>query len=71
MELYDGKVAEQNALEEEPPASIDAPIISDVMIAGQESTITDLQRANYFWQSHLSDRCHILSMEPDGNCFFR
>jgi hypothetical protein len=71
MELYDTKVAEQNAMEQEPPADIDAPVISDVMIAEQESTITDLQHSNNFWQSHLPDRCHILSIEPDGNCFFR
>jgi hypothetical protein len=71
MELYKAKVAEQNAMEHKPPADIDAPVTSDVMIAGQESTVTDLQRANNFWQSHLPDRCHILSMEPDGNCFFR
>ncbi len=70
MELYNAKVAEQNAMEQEPPANIDAPIISDVMIAGQEPTVTDLQHSNNFWQSHLPDRCHILSMEPNGNCFF-
>jgi hypothetical protein len=58
-------------MEHEPPAGIDAPVISDVMIAGQESTVTDTQCANDFWQSHLSDRCHILSMELDGKCFFR
>jgi hypothetical protein len=70
MELYDAKVAEQNAMEQELPAKIDAPIISDLMIAGQEPTITDLQHSDNFWQSHLPDGCHILSMEPDGNCFF-
>ncbi len=42
MELYIAKVEEWNAMEQEPPAKIDAPIISDVMIAGQEPTITDL-----------------------------
>ncbi len=31
-------------MEQEPPAIIDAPVVSDVMIAGQESTITDVQR---------------------------
>jgi hypothetical protein len=71
MELYNAKVAEQNAMEQEPPADIDAPVISDIMIAGQDSTVTDLQRSDNFWQSHLPNRCHILSMEPDGNCFFR
>ncbi len=71
MELYDAKVAKQNAKEQEPPANIDASVISDVMIAGQESTVTDSQRADDFWQSHLPNRCHILSMEPDGNCLFR
>jgi hypothetical protein len=51
-------------MEQEPSADIDASVISDVTIAGQESTITDLQRANDFWQSHIPNRCHILSMEP-------
>jgi hypothetical protein len=32
--------------------------------------MTDLQRADKFWQSHLPRRCHILRMELDGNCFF-
>jgi hypothetical protein len=71
MELYNAKVVEQNAMDQEPPAKIDALVISNVMIAGQESTITDLQRSNNFWQSHLPNGCHILSMEPDGNYFFR
>ncbi len=71
MELYNSKVAEQNAMEHELPTDINAPVTSDVMIAGQESTMTDLQCANDFWQSHLPNRCHILSMELDGNCFFR
>jgi hypothetical protein len=71
MELYNSQVVEQNAMEQEPPASIHAPIISDVIIAGQESTAADLQHADNFWQSHLPDRHHILSMDPDGNCFFR
>jgi hypothetical protein len=66
MELYDAEVAEQNAMEQEPSADTNASDISDVMIAGQESTVTDLQRANNFWQSHLPDGCHILSMELDG-----
>jgi hypothetical protein len=57
-------------MEQEPPAKIDAPVISDVMIAGQEPTVTDLQCSNYFWQSNLPNGCHILSMELDGNCFF-
>jgi hypothetical protein len=70
MELYNAKVAEQNAMEQEPIAEINAPIISDVMIAGQESTITDLQHSADFWQSHLPNLCLILSMEPDDNCFF-
>ncbi len=70
MKLYDTKIAEQNSMEHEPPANINAPVISDVMIAGQESAITDLQCGDDFWQSHLLDRCHILSMELDGNCFF-
>jgi hypothetical protein len=70
MELYDAKVAERNAMEHEPPANIDAPVISDVIIAGQESAVTDSQHANNFWQSHLPGGCHILRMEPDGNCFF-
>ncbi len=70
MELYNAKVVEQNAMEQEPPANINAPIISGVMIAGQESTVTDSQRANDFWQSHLPNGCHILSIEPDGNCSF-
>ncbi len=70
MELYNAEVGEQNAMEHESPADINAPVISDVMIARQESTVTDLQRANDFWQSHLPNRYHILSMEPDGNCFF-
>jgi hypothetical protein len=70
MELYDAKVKEQNAMEQEPPANIDASVISDAMIAGQESTVTDSQRADNFWQSHLPNGCHILIMEPDGNCFF-
>jgi hypothetical protein len=48
MGIYNGKVAEQNAMEQEPPAEIDAPVISDVMIAGQESTVTDSQYANNF-----------------------
>jgi hypothetical protein len=71
MELYNAEVAEQNAMEQEPPANIYAPVIRDVMIAGQESTVIDLQHANDFWQSHLPNRCHILRMKPDGNCFFR
>jgi hypothetical protein len=33
MELYDAEVAEQNAMEQEPPANIGAPVIGDVMIA--------------------------------------
>ncbi len=70
MKLYDAKVAEQNAMKPEPPANIDAPVTSDVMIDGQKSSVTDSQRANDFWQSHLPNGCHILSMEPDGNCFF-
>ncbi len=41
MELYDSKVAESYAMEHKLPADIDAPITSDVMIAGQESTVTD------------------------------
>jgi hypothetical protein len=57
-------------MEQEPPADINATIISDVMIACQEFTITDSQHANNFWQSHLPGGCHILSMDPDGNCFF-
>jgi hypothetical protein len=71
MELYNAKVAEQNAMEQESSVDLDASIISDIMIAGQESTVTDLQHANDFWQSHLPNGCHILSMELDGNCFFR
>jgi hypothetical protein len=70
MELYNAKVEEQNAIDQEPPAKIDAPVISDVMIAGQEPAVTDLQHSADFWQSHLPNGCHILSMEPDGNCFF-
>ncbi len=70
MELYDAKVAEQNTMEHAPPANIDAPIISDVMIDSLESTVTDSQHADNFWQSQLLDRCHILSMELDGNRFF-
>ncbi len=70
MELYNAEVVEQNAMEQEPPSKIDAPIISDIMIASQVHTVTDLQRFNNFWQSHLPDGCHILSMEQDGNCFF-
>ncbi len=70
IELYDAKVAEQNTMEHEPPADINAPVNSDVVISGQESTITDLQCADNFWQSHLANGCHILSMAPDGNCFF-
>jgi hypothetical protein len=70
MELHGAKVVEGNAMEPQPPANTHAPVVSDVMIAGQESTVTDLPRSNNFWQSHLPDRCHILSMEPDGNCFF-
>jgi hypothetical protein len=70
MKLYNAKVAEQNAMEHEPPPDIDASVDSDVMIANQESTMRDLQHANDFWQSHLPDGCHILSMEQDGNCFF-
>jgi hypothetical protein len=42
MELYDTKVAEQNAMEHEPPPNIDASVNSDVMITNQESTVTDL-----------------------------
>jgi hypothetical protein len=70
MERYDAEVAERNAMEQEPPANINAPVISDVMIDGQESTVTDLQRSDDFWQSHLPNGCHILSMERDGNGFF-
>jgi hypothetical protein len=70
VELYNAEVAEQNAMEQEPPAKIDAPIVSDVMIAGQETTVTDVQYSNNFWQSHLPNGCHNLSIEPDGNCFF-
>jgi hypothetical protein len=70
MELYDAEAAEQNAMEQEPPSKINAPVISDVMIAGQEPTITDLQHSDDFWQSHLPNGYHILSMEMDGNCFF-
>jgi hypothetical protein len=70
MELYKSKVVERSAIEQDPPSEIDAPVISDVMIAGQEPTITDLQRSNDVWQSHLPNGCHILCMEPDGNCFF-
>jgi hypothetical protein len=70
VELYIAKVADRNSMEHEPPPDIDASVNSDVMIADQESTVTELQRANEFWQSHLPDGCHILSMEPDGNCFF-
>jgi hypothetical protein len=70
MELYVAKVAEQNAMEQEPPSKIDAPVVSDVLIVDQEPTVTDLQHYNNFWQLYLPNRCHILSMEPDGNCFF-
>ncbi len=48
MELYDAKVVEPNAMEQEPPADIDASAINDVMIAHQESTATDSQHANDF-----------------------
>ena len=44
MELYGAEVAEQNAMEHEPPPNINASVNSDVMIANQESTVTDLQR---------------------------
>ncbi len=70
IELYNAKVVEQNAMEHEAPPNIDASVNSDVMIADQESTVTDLQHANKFWQSHLPNGCHILSMKPDGNCIF-
>ncbi len=70
MELEDAGGAARNAMEQEPPANINASIISDVMIASQESTITDSQHAGNIWQPHLPNGCHILSMEPDGNCFF-
>jgi hypothetical protein len=39
MELYDTKFSEQKDMEQEPPANIDAPVTSDVMIAGQESPV--------------------------------
>jgi hypothetical protein len=71
MELYDAKFVEQNAMEHETPPDIDASLNSDVMNSNQESTVTDSQRADEFWQSHFPNRCHILSMEPDGNCFFK
>jgi hypothetical protein len=71
MELYNAEVAEQNSMEHEPPPDIDASINSDVMNANPESTVTDSQHADEFWQSHLPNRCHILSIELDGNCFFR
>ncbi len=32
--------------------------------------MTDLKRANTFWQSHLPNGCHILSTKLDGSCFF-
>ncbi len=70
IELYDTQVTEQNTMEHEPPPNIDASVNSDEMNANLESTVTDSQRANEFWQSHLPDGCHILSIEPDGNCFF-
>jgi hypothetical protein len=57
-------------MEQEPLADIDAPVISDVMIAGQDSTVTDLQRSDDIWQSHLPNRYHIPSMKLDANCFF-
>jgi hypothetical protein len=57
-------------MEQEPPSKIDAPIISDVMIADQEPTVADLQMSKNFWQSHLPDGYHILSLEPDGPLHF-
>jgi hypothetical protein len=42
MELYNAEVVEQNSMEQEPPSKINAPVISDVISAGQEPTITDL-----------------------------
>jgi hypothetical protein len=70
MELYNAKVAEQNTMEHEPPPNINASINSDLMNANPESIVTNLQYANEFWKSHLPDGCHILSIEPDDNCFF-
>jgi hypothetical protein len=56
MELYNTKVAEKKAMEHEPPPDINDSINSDVMIANQESTMTDLQHANKFRQSHFPNR---------------
>ncbi len=70
MKFYNAKVAEQNTMEHEPHPDINASINNDVMNANPKSTLTDLQHANKFWQSHLPGGCHILRIEPDGNCFF-
>jgi hypothetical protein len=48
MDLYNAEVAEQNAMEQEPPVDINAPVVSDVLIAGQEPTVTDLQHSKDF-----------------------
>jgi hypothetical protein len=76
MKLYEGKMAEQDATDHEPPPTINDSTLIDArntkrnQVSMLESSVADPQCANEFWKLTFSNRCHILSMKQDGNCFF-
>jgi hypothetical protein len=51
-------------------AHFDARNATQKHISVSESSVVESQCANEFWKSTLPNKCHILSMKPDDDCFF-
>ncbi len=70
MECYEEEVATQNAINHELPPNVNVNVGINALDSEPKSPVDVPQDPNEFWQSIFPDECHILSMEPDGNCFF-
>jgi hypothetical protein len=70
MEHYEGEFAAWNAMDHELPSIINVKV--NINALGKPySPVNVPQSPDEFWQSILPDGCHIIIVNPDGNCFFR
>jgi hypothetical protein len=70
IECYEGEVAARNAMDHELPPAINVNVYINALDK-PDSPVNIPQSPDESWQSILPNGCHILSVEPDGNCLFR
>ncbi len=58
-------------MDHELPPNINVNVDINALDSKPKSPVDVPQGSDEFWQSNLPNECHILNMEPDGNCFFR